>query len=167
VQIEVRLDEVVLRALEKEPEQHYRRAGEASPAVAAATQDPMPPAGPVARGQPMPAMGACSSQRVVSWPDVLFTFVLVLALAEAGAVFVCTALTGTADSRAVTVAAVLAVVVAGLLCRRGLTVEVGRRATTAAGCSGARQEDEGLANRRQERLTEPATRPPRGRDGIC
>jgi serine/threonine-protein kinase len=42
VEIDVRLDEVVLKALEKEPEQRYQRAGDVGKAITRITEHPLP-----------------------------------------------------------------------------------------------------------------------------
>ena len=60
VQIDVRLDEIVLRALEKEPGRRYQNAGEVKTMVETiATTAPPPPAEP---SQPVPAAQGASTE---------------------------------------------------------------------------------------------------------
>ena len=100
VQIDVRLDEVVLRALEKEPELRYQQASEVKTEVEtiAHTKPKASPArgdSPLERAFPelgdwaklfrrkwMPPVGTRHGNRVIIWPAVFFTFAAI-----AGAIF--------------------------------------------------------------------------------
>jgi len=69
-------------------------------------------------------VGRRGDQAVIHWPGVLLSFVLILALAEAGAIFASTALVGHIDGRSVGIGFVFAVIFTGILVRRGLRTPV-------------------------------------------
>jgi tRNA A-37 threonylcarbamoyl transferase component Bud32 len=82
VQVDVRLDEVVLHALEKEPERRYQHAGQVKTAVETIAQSAPPPIGAApsatqpdlwkrlqARFWP-PLVGRRHGQRTINWPAV-------------------------------------------------------------------------------------------------
>jgi hypothetical protein len=64
-------------------------------------------------------VGRRSGQAAIHWPGVLLAFLLVLVLAEAGAIFASAVLTGAIQSWAVAIALFPAVVFMGMLVRRG------------------------------------------------
>lgn len=84
VQLDVRLDEVVLRALEKEPDRRYQQASQVKTAVETVTQAPQPnstePSPTPTQSQPSdmwrriqyrfwpPLVGRRGGQRVINWP---------------------------------------------------------------------------------------------------
>jgi predicted Ser/Thr protein kinase len=84
VQVDVRLDEVVLRALEKEPERRFQQASQVKTAVEtiASTPEPPPPAAPSVAGPPQdlwermkmrfwpPLVGRRGGRRMINWPAV-------------------------------------------------------------------------------------------------
>ena len=90
VQIDVRLDEVVLRALEKEPQQRYQQASDLKTEVETITQTKSEASRPktasrlerafpelgdwarLFRNKWMTAVGTRHGERVVNWPAVLF-----------------------------------------------------------------------------------------------
>jgi len=69
-------------------------------------------------------VGRHSGHAVIRWPGVLLVFMLVLAVAEAGAIFASSVLMGWIDSRSVGVAFVSSVLFMGILVRRGLRTPV-------------------------------------------
>ena len=69
-------------------------------------------------------VGRRNGQAVIHWRGVLLSFVLILALAEAGAIFASIILVGNVDSRFVGIAFMSAVIFTGILIRRGLTTPV-------------------------------------------
>ena len=62
-------------------------------------------------------VGCRGNRAVIRWPGVLLSFLLVLVLAEAGAIFASMALVGQIDSRSVGIAFVSAVIFIGILVR--------------------------------------------------
>jgi serine/threonine protein kinase len=68
---------------------------------------------------PIVMVGQRAGKAVIHWPGVLLTFVLILVLAEAGAIFASTVLTGGIQSWAVAIALLPAVVFMGMLVRLG------------------------------------------------
>ena len=93
VQIDVRLDEVVLRALEKEPDRRYQQASEMKTRVETIATTPPGPLSGATGGLPasasgkdtqwrvfgVPLVGVRDGQRVVHWPGVwLFVAMLVI-----------------------------------------------------------------------------------------
>jgi hypothetical protein len=95
VRVDVRLDEVVLRALEKEPERRYQHASEVRTAVETIAQAPEAatassvgsPAPPPRRGVRLALVGVRDGRKVLHWPGVLLVAVL-LAVAAVVAVSV-------------------------------------------------------------------------------
>ena len=76
VKVDVRLDEVVLHALEKEPARRYQQAGEVKTAVETISANPARPAAP-APSQPFVAAAAAPAQR----PDRFWRWFAVVVLA--------------------------------------------------------------------------------------
>ena len=94
VQIDVRLDEVVLRALEQKPELRYQQASvlktqietiASTPASAAAAPAAPPNAKTTAprprKKREVPVVGIRDGQRVIHWPGVALRILLILAVA--------------------------------------------------------------------------------------
>ena len=69
-------------------------------------------------------VGRGGDNAVIHWTGVLLSFMLVLVLAEAGAIFASTALVGHIDGRSVGIAFVFAVIFTGILVRRGLRTPI-------------------------------------------
>jgi hypothetical protein len=68
VQIDVRLDEVVLRALEKEPERRYQQVSEIKTKVESIVSTPSPA---VIEGGHLVLVARCDGERVIDWPALL------------------------------------------------------------------------------------------------
>jgi serine/threonine protein kinase len=101
--LDVRLDEIVLRALEKEPELRYQQASQFKTQVEtiAATPEPSSSRREVAHSAPseilqqedisarrttkLVVVGRCNGKRVVVWPNVVTVFFVVLGCAVMGA----------------------------------------------------------------------------------
>jgi tRNA A-37 threonylcarbamoyl transferase component Bud32 len=98
VEVDVKIDEMVLRALEKEPERRYQTAGEFRTVVqtmAKPSKEPPPSAGdeqarpreahgvPTGRGTPhiggiwLPLVGVHTGRRTVYWPGILYDGLIV------------------------------------------------------------------------------------------
>ena len=94
VSIDVRLDEVVLRALEKKPELRYQQASVLKTQVETIAESPETSRrrGNEAQNKPLPAgrlmslviVGTRAEQRVIVWPNVLLCFALVFGCAALG-----------------------------------------------------------------------------------
>jgi predicted Ser/Thr protein kinase len=69
-------------------------------------------------------VGRRSGRAVIHWPGVLLVFVLMLAVAEGGVIAFSTILTGTIDSRAVGIAYLFVLIIAGVLVRGGMRTPV-------------------------------------------
>jgi tRNA A-37 threonylcarbamoyl transferase component Bud32/capsular polysaccharide biosynthesis protein len=137
VEIDVRLDEIVLRALEKEPARRYQTAGEFrtvvetirakapkesrteaagskveinSPTPTAARESTNSPMLPPRRGIVM--VGRRGGKVIINWPGVAMVFLMILAIVLAGGALFCWILGTSLDDRAVaigTLSAVMAV----------------------------------------------------------
>lgn len=79
VQVDVRLDEVVLRALAKEPTRRYQSAQEMKTRILAAPNEPLPPAPPSGAVPPPPLLPRPANQRL-SWSAVFSILTLPLPL---------------------------------------------------------------------------------------
>jgi serine/threonine-protein kinase len=70
VQVDVRLDEVVLRSLEKEPERRYQQASEVKSDVEQISQSPPPPASPAAESSAPPEVNLDDARAQVRGPAI-------------------------------------------------------------------------------------------------
>ncbi len=102
VQIDVRLDEVVLRALEKEPELRYQQASELKTQVESIVTSPRATssrAPQAASWRHIVMVGKRGGKAVINWPGVVLVFGIILGITECGGAVVSLWLAGRVDER--------------------------------------------------------------------
>jgi hypothetical protein len=131
VQVDVRLDEVVLRALEKEPERRYQNAHEIKTDVETIARTPTPPppaeASPnleAARWRRIVVVGRRGNRAVLHWPGIVLSFILTLGAMVALAIGISLALEQRINPRAMQMAFFAAAMITGIRVRRGRTLPV-------------------------------------------
>jgi hypothetical protein len=114
VQIDVRLDEVVLRALEKEPERRYQQASDLKTRVETIATTPLggtgpQPVRPASWRRHLTVVGRRGGKAVIHWPGVLVGFVIVVVVVLLGSWL----WVGRVDERVIGLAMILAMSIIG------------------------------------------------------
>ncbi|MCE9613831.1 MAG: protein kinase [Lentisphaerae bacterium] len=141
VVIDVRLDEVVLRALEANPERRYQQVSQVKTMVETiVAEGGEEKAGARVQGSGVSPTGSTpaadaslrhfvvvgrrNGKAVIHWPGVLLGFILALAVLESAAVVTSVILEGKLNVTAVLIALCTAVMITGIRIRRGRTMSV-------------------------------------------
>ena len=128
VQIDVRLDEVVLRALEKNPELRYQQVSEMKTGVETIAINPQTHTAPGSQSAPwlrhFIVVGRRGGKAVVHWPGVRLSLAITVAAMVGAAVGTSFVLEHRINSTAILIALLSAIMITGLRFRRGRTMPV-------------------------------------------